>query len=142
MAADYDTDEAWNQTEFIRPFIWIGGSPHQDECVHGEPERQILRDQEHARGMVFPNKLPEVFRHGLEIVRNQNATVSSGFHQNFGIRNTMEPSGLRASEVDGWFTPDEGTHDGLIEVIVRLEAYPHRLRKRSGLTAGEFKARL
>ena len=60
---------------------------------------QILRDQEYSRTAPGFGKLPELARHSLEIVRDQNSTFPRRHRQYLGIRNAVKACGLRTAKV-------------------------------------------
>lgn len=74
---------------------------------------------------VLPSEIAEVLGHRLKIVGYQDAPGSSRIHENFRIRNVVEAGCLRTPKIDRWLPSDNRANDGLVEVIVRLEANPH-----------------
>ena len=63
-----------NSNDPILPLLGIRGAPNQREFFDCLANGQILRHQKHARaGTVSLKEVAKVPRHGLEIVRDENA---------------------------------------------------------------------
>src|SRR5436309_1277975 len=75
-ATDCNRDQAWRQAESIYPLIRFGSLPDQQQVSIASPTGQVLPDQQYSRAASTLCELPEMLRHGLEIMGDQNPSPS------------------------------------------------------------------
>ena len=81
-----------------------------------------MRDDDDSGAAVGFCELAEVPRHGLGVVRHENPLLTSGERQDFEV---VEPPQLRKfsrAKVNAGRAANQGSHDDLVEVGVRLKA--------------------
>ena len=67
-ATDCNRDQAWYRAESIYTVIRFGSLPYQQQSLYCLADRQVLPDQQYSRPASGLCELPEVARHGSEII--------------------------------------------------------------------------
>ncbi len=119
-ATDCNRDQAWHQAESIHPLIRFGSLPDQQQSFYCFADRQVLPDQQYSRAAPVLCELPEMLRHSLEIMGDQNPAFICSERQHCWIRNSVKSCGLRTTEVHQRFPASRPADDRLSEIIVRL----------------------
>jgi hypothetical protein len=75
----------------VLPFGGIRCRPNEQQCINHLANRRVLAHQEHAwAGAAAHQKLCEMPRHGLAIMRNQDSILLRSERKNVGIRNSLD----------------------------------------------------
>ncbi len=97
-ATDCNRDQAWRQAESIDPLIRFGSLPDQQQRFYRFANWQVLLDQQYSRAAPVLCELPEILRHGLEIMGYQNPAFICCDRQHVRIRYSVQSCGLGTTE--------------------------------------------
>jgi hypothetical protein len=65
--------------------------------------RSLLDEEYTGARMSRCEELAEVCRHGLEVVRDQNAPLLGGQSQHVGVSDAIQARDLRREKINRWF---------------------------------------
>ena len=113
------------ESNLVTPLLRFGGCPDRQQIVNGGSNIKVLRDNDQAWTRAVTEKPPEVHRHGLSVMRNQDSAERGSSMKNHGIGNTDHAARVRVLEVDRRLAPPQTKNDFLVKVRVSLEPRSH-----------------
>ncbi len=82
------------ERESINPLARFRGRPDQNQIVHDQPRRKVLRNHEESQTALRPHELQEVSRHRRLVVRHEYAALACGTRQGFWVSEAGQPAAV------------------------------------------------